>query len=237
MSSWWSRPPGGRAEGDPGRDPRRRHLGRGLRRDATAGVLPCGHGARRRGRHVRGHARAGQGSPAVAAPGRGRAARARAGRGVRRGDGQCDQLQHGLVGDLRAGPDVRFSPQVRADLSADQAPRPAVPRRRLGPVRRCAADRTGRTGLAPRGRGRRPLPVRRAGEPGRPRRHDARPGAAHLGIRDELRRPRRDRARQVQPADAEARPPDLGGVRVPGPGQLHGVPPARLAQRRGHEAG
>ena len=38
------------------------------------------------------------------------------------------------------------------------------------------------------------------------------------------------RAGQVQPADAQARPPDLGGGRLPRAGQLHGVPPAGLAR-------
>ena len=39
---------------------------------------------------------------------------------------------------------------------------------------------------------------------------------------------------QLMPKPA---PPDLGGGRLARAGQLHGVPPARLAQRRGHEAG
>jgi hypothetical protein len=94
------------------------------------------------------------------------------------------------------------------------APRPALPRGRLRPRRRGAAHRSGRAPVEARRRGRRPLPQRRAGEPRRPRRHDARPRAADLGLRDELRRPGRARAGQVQPADAQARPPDLGGGRV-----------------------
>ena len=109
---------------------------------------------------------------------------------------------------------------------AGQAARPAVPRRRLRPGRRRAADRPRRAHVEARRRGRRALPVGRAGGPGRPQRHDARPRAADLGLRDQLRRARRHRAGQGQPADAEARPPDLGGGRLPGPGQLHGVPPA-----------
>ena len=43
----------------------------------------------------------------------------------------------------------------------------------------------------PGDRGRRALPVGRAREPRRPQRHDARPRAADLGLRDQLRRPRR----------------------------------------------
>ena len=120
---------------------------------------------------------------------------------------------------------------------AGQAARPALPRRRLRPGRRGAAHRPRRTPLEARRRGRRPLPQRRARGAGRPQRHDARPRAADLGLRDQLRRARRARAGQVQPADAQARPPHLGGGRVSGPGQLHGVPPAGLPQRRRHEAG
>ena len=122
-------------------------------------------------------------------------------------------------------------------LRAHQAPRPAVPRHRLRPRGRRPAHRPRRQRLEARRRGRRALPLRRAGVLRRPQRHDARPRAAHLGLRDQLRRPRRDRARQVQPADAQARPPQLGGGRRPGPGQLHRVPAAGLPQRRRHEAG
>ena len=53
------------------------------------------------------------------------------------------------------------------------------------------------------------------------------PAAADLGLRDELRRPRRARHRQGQPADAQADPPDLGGGGGARPGQQHGIPPAR----------
>ena len=95
----------------------------------------------------------------------------------------------------------------------------------------------GRARLEARRRGRRALPVGRAGEPGRPQRHDARPRAADLGLRDQLRRPGRARPGQVQPADAQAGAPDLGGGRQPRAGQLHRLPAARLAQRRRHEAG
>ena len=95
----------------------------------------------------------------------------------------------------------------------------------------------GRARLAARGRGRRALPERRAGAPRGPRRHDARPRAADLGLRDQLRRPGRARAGQGQPADAQARPPDLGGGGLPRAGQLHRLPAAGVAQRRRHEAG
>ena len=69
-----------------------------------------------------------------------------------------------------------------------------------------------------------------------PQRHDARPAAADLGLRDQLRRPRRARHRQVQPADAQARPPVVGGGGLPRAGELHGLPPAHLQERRRHEA-
>ena len=69
-----------------------------------------------------------------------------------------------------------------------------------------------------------------------PRRHDDGPAAADLGLRDELRRPRRARHRQGQPAHAQAHPPHLGGGGIPRARQLDGLPAADLAQRRPHEA-
>ena len=167
----------------------------------------------------------------------GRHARAGSRRGARRGDGERHQLQHGLDVDLRAAADVRLPPPLRPHLTAHRPPRPALPRRRVGPRGRRGAHRGGGQRVEarrPRGRA---LPLRGAGEPRRPRRHDDGPRAAHLGLRDELRRPRRAGAGQVQPAHAQVCPPDLGRGRGPWSGQLHGVPPARLAQRRRHEAG
>ena len=49
----------------------------------------------------------------------------------------------------------------------------------------------GVTKWKPGDRGRRALPLGRARGPRRPRRHDARPAAADLGLRDQLRRPGR----------------------------------------------
>ena len=74
-------------------------------------------------------------------------------------------------------------------------------------------------------------------DPAGPRRHDDGPAAADLGLRDQLRRPGRAGPGQEQPADAQARPPDLGGGRRPRAGQLHRLPAAGQPQRREHEAG
>ena len=194
-------------------------------------------GAQGRGRDVRRPRRQGEGPPQVAARRGRRAARARPGRGVRRGDGLGDQLQHRVDLDLRAGLDLRVPGALRPALPARQAPRPALPRGRLRPVRRRARHRRRRHQVGARHRGRRALPLGRARVARRAQRHDARPGAADLGLRDQLRRPGPHRAGQGQPADAQARPPHLGGGRLPRPGQLHGVPPARLQERRRHEAG
>ena len=56
----------------------------------------------------------------------------------------ADQLQHRLDLDLRAGLDVRLPRALRPAVAARQAARPALPRGRLRPGRRRAADRTGR---------------------------------------------------------------------------------------------
>ena len=90
----------------------------------------------------------------------------------------------------------------------------------------------GRDPVEGRRRGGRALPLGRAGGRGRPRRHHARPAAADLGLRDQLRRPGRAGRGQGQPADAQAAPPELGGGGQPRAGQLHRVPAARLAPRR-----
>ena len=194
--------------------------------------------AQGRGAHVRRADDAGEGPPHVAAPRRRTAARARPGRGAHRRDGQLGQLQHRVVEHLRAGLDLRLPRALRPHQPARQAARPALPRHRLRPVRRRAAHRPRRAHVEGRRRGRRALPVGRAREPAGPQRHDARPRAAHLGLRDQLRRPRRARPGQGQPAAAQARPPHVGGGRGPRAGQLHGLPPAReLAERRRHEAG
>jgi hypothetical protein len=138
--------------------------------------------------------------------------------------------------DLRAGVHVRFPRALRPHERVRQAPRPALPRRRLRPRRRRPAHRPRRHQVAARHRGRRALPVGGTRGRRRPQRHDDGPAAADLGLRDQLRRPGRARHRQGQPADAQAHPPELGGGGLPRPGQLHGIPPADLEERRRHEA-
>ena len=83
------------------------------RQPAGPGRLRRDGGAGRRGRHVRrpGHPR--QGPAQVAAPAAGADPGGRAGRGADRGDGQRDQLQHGVDLDLRAGVDLRLPAAVR----------------------------------------------------------------------------------------------------------------------------
>ena len=194
-------------------------------------------GPQGRAGHVRGHAHQGEGPAQVPARRRGADPGARPGRGARRRDGVVGELQHRLDVDLRAGPDLRLPRALRPALRAHQAARPAVPRGRLRPRRRRAARGPGRQQVEARRRGRRALPVGRAGGPGRPRRHDDGPAAADLGLRDQLRRPRRAGAGQEQPADAQARPPHLGGGGRARAGQLHRLPAAGQPQRREHEAG
>ena len=229
--------PGGSHEGNPRRDPRLRQPARGLRRAAAAGVLPGGHPAPGRGAHVRRPRHPRPGPPQVPARGGGAGPRARPGRGPGRRHGQRGQLQHRVELHLLAGLHLRLPAPLRQALRAHRAARPAVPRGRLGPGGRGAAHRPRRERLEARRRGRRALPVGRAGELRRPQRHDDGPGAAHLGLRDQLRRPRRAGPGQDQPADAQAQAPHLGGGRHAGPGELHRLPAAGLAQRRRHEAG
>jgi hypothetical protein len=112
-------------------------------------------------------------------------------------------------------PTFAFLRKYGKAVRADQAARPAVPRHRLRPGRRGAAHRGRGEQVEAGRRGGRALPVGRARGRRRAQRHHARPGAAHLGLRDQLRRPGRDGAGQDQPADAQAGAPDLGGGREP----------------------
>ncbi len=72
---------------------------------------------------------------------------------------------------------------------------------------------------------------RRAGVARRPRRHHARPGAAHLGLRDQLRRPRGDRAGQDEPADAK--PKHLTWEEAAAPGLVNSTAYRQLVSRNG----
>ena len=118
-----------------------------------------------------------------------------------------------------------------------QAARPRLPRGRIGRRRRGPADRVGGPPVEAGGQGHRPLQLRRRPEPERPRRLDPGRQPAHLGVRDQLRRPGRPGRGQGQPADAQGRPPDVGGGRGQRPVQLHVVPDAGVEERRPHGPG
>ena len=182
-------------------------------------------------RDVRGHGVGGQGPPQVAPHRRRGHPRAGARRGLRGRHGQLHQLQHGVDLDLRAAADLRVPRPARQGERLGGPPRAAVPRGRLGRLRRRAADRLGRPQLEAGRPGHRALQLRRRPGPRRPRRLDARRQPAHLGLRDQLRRPGRPHGGQGQPADAEARAPHLGGGRGQRPVQLHELPHARQPNR------
>ena len=139
-------------------------------------------------------------------------ARAGTRRGVPRGDGVEHQLQHGVDVDLRAAADVRVPRPARPRESTGRA-RHALPYHVVGSdaVGRRAPGRLGGAQLEAGRPGHGPLQLRRRPGPVGPRRLDARRQPADLGVRDELRRPRRPERRQGQPADAEADPPHVGG--------------------------
>ena len=104
-------------------------------------------------------------------------------------------------------------------------------------VRRGRAGGVGSSELEARRPSRSPLQLRRRPGPVRTRRLDAGRQPTDLGLRIELRRPRRSRGRQGQPGHAQACAPHLGG----GGGQralrLDQLPDARRAPCRSHEAG
>ena len=101
----------------------------------------------------------------------------------------------------------KYAQALRARPRKHDLPYHVVGSDAAGVVLRVGAGRDQVAAGRPGGRA---LPQRRAGGRGRARRHDARPAAADLGLRDQLRRAGRAGDRQVQPADAEAGPPDLG---------------------------
>ena len=143
-------------------------------------------------------------TPQVAPRGRGGRARAGPRRGLRRGHGQLHQLQHRLDLDLRAAADLRLPRPAGQGERVGHAPRPRLPRGRLRRLGRGAAGRLGGPQLEAGRQGHRPLQLRRRPEPERPRRLDAGRQPAHLGVRDQLRRPGRPGGGQGQPADAQA---------------------------------
>ena len=134
-------------------------------------------------------------------------------------------------------PTFGFLDRYARESRVGRPPRPAVPRRRIRRRRRRAARRLGRAQLEAGRPGDDPLQLGRRPGPVGPRRLDARRQPADLGLRDQLRRPRRPDHRQGQPADAQADPPDVGGGGRQRAVQLDELPHARRPQRRPHEAG
>ena len=177
-----------------------------------------------------GHAHPREGPAQLAARRRGRRARAGPRRGARRGDGQRDQLQHRLDLDLRAGLDLRLPRALRPHLASSPSATtcPTTWSAPTSPASCCA-----------------PVPASPSGSPA-PR---SSPTASRVeledadGHNDTMLDPQQRiwgfetnfgglaelAHRQVQPADAQAGPPDVGGGGLPRPGELHGLPPAHLA--------
>ncbi len=163
--------------------------------------------------------------------------RARARRGLPRGDGEQHQLQHRVDEHLRADQHLRCVEAPRPRERVGQASRPAIPR---GRQRRVGCGAQGRLGRAQLEAGRPrhgALQSRRRPGPFGSRRLDDGREPAHLGLRDQLRGPRRSRRGEGQCADAEARPPDVGGGGGQRAVQLDQLPHARRQARRPHEAG
>ena len=128
--------------------------------------------------------------------------------------------------------DVRLPRALRPHLGVRQAPRPALPRGRLRPRRRRPAHRPRRHQVEARHRGRRALPLVELEDA---EGHDDTmldPQQRIWGFETNFGGLAELAHRQGQPADAQAGPPDLGGGRLPRPGQLHGLPPADLQERR-----
>ena len=222
---------------DPRRD-RRRRAGRGARRPSRCPASYRGAVVRADEQEMFAGVPSAEKDPQqVAAPRRGAAARARARRGAGRGDGVVDQLQHGVDVDLRAGADVRVPAAARARERVGRPARPAVPRGRQRRRRRGAARRLGGALVEAGRRGHRALQPRRRPGPERARRLDARDQPAHLGLRDQLRRPRRADAGEGEPAHAQARAPHVGGGGGQRAHQLHQLPHAGEPERRADDPG
>ena len=186
---------------------------------------------------MEGRAVEGQGPAQEPARRRGAHPRAGARRGVPGRHGQQHQLQHGVVQHLRAGQHVRPAGPPGSRERVGEAPRSAVPGGRQRRVRRGAAGRHRGAQLEAGRPGDRALQPRRRPGPERARRLDDGHEPAHLGLRDQLRRPRRPGRGEGQPADAEAGPPDVGGGGGERAVQQHQLPHARRPQRRADEAG
>jgi crotonyl-CoA reductase len=111
------------------------------------------------------------------------------------------QLQHRVDLDLRAAVHVRL-PRPMGTESRGQAPRPDVPRRRLRRLGRRAAGRLRGAQLEARRPGHGALQLRRRPGPDAPTTTRCWRQPAHLGLRDQLRRPRRPavvKANQLMP--------------------------------------
>ena len=222
-----------------GRRGRRRE--RGLRRDPRARGLLGGRAARRRRRDASAAPPQGREAPLA-----GDARRATCPTPELAPDevlvavmASCDELQHRLVGDLRARADVRVPAPLRQGARLlGQAARPAVPRRRLGRLRRRAAHGLGRQPSWKPGDRVLVHPNDVALE--EPQGHDDAiqdPDQRVWGFESQLRRAGRAVRREGRPADAEAGAPDLGRGGLHAARQLHGLPHAGVAERRADAAG
>ena len=170
----------------------------------------------------------GQGPAQVAPRRRGADARARARRGLRRRDGELDQLQHGLDVDLRAAADVRVPRPLRHGERRGPSATPcrttsSAPTRRAsccGSARRCATGSraTGSRSTATTSTTRtRPRTTTRCS----PTNQRIWGFETNFGGLADLAR------REGEPADAEADPPHVGGVGGQRAVQLDVVPHAR----------
>ena len=170
------------------------------------GVLPRRHGAQGRGRHVRGPGQPGQGPPQVACTSR-TSPLPELGPGEALVAVMASAINYNTVWTSIFEPVSTFGFLERYGRISPLAKRHDLPYHVVGSdlAGVVLQDRRRRAPVEARRRGRRPLPLGRARVPRRPQRHDARPRAADLGLRDQLRRPGRHRAGQVQPADAQAR--------------------------------
>ena len=206
-------------------------------RSAPPRVLPGGLRPAGRDRHVRRGRLGRQGPPQVAPRCRRGRPRARPRRGLHRRHGLLHQLQHRLDLDLRAPAHLRVPRPSGPGERLGGPPRAALPRGRLRRLRRRPPGGLPGPKLQARRQDHRPLQLRRRPGPLGPRRLHAGRQRAHLGLRDQLRRPGRPGRGEGQPAHAQAHPSELGGGGHQRPVQFHRLPHARLPQRRRDETG